>query len=649
MPETGEFDYKVIAINNSVPSLPSNIARVTVTEASQIALGENLYLQQCAGCHGNNAEGSSHFPTLNSERDLNEMIAYIVTAMPLENPAACDQQCAENIAAFIQTLWVPGIACTPGSTPGYGPRQIKVLTQSEYQHSVEDLLGVDFRVSNGLSADTKMGLFTNTTRAAIVDSSYSNYLLVAEEIAQWSANRDVALALSCSSFDQSCATEFIDNLAPNIFRRPLSDEEILTYTSMANGTHTGGNIKQGIQMALEGMLSSPQFLYRHELGEANPDNPDLDSDVFELTSYEMATFLAYTFTGSTPDQQLLDAAARNELRIEAEIIRHAQRLVDNASPVMNRFVGSWLGTANLDLAAKDPDIWPGFAAVVPDMQQEINATFSSVMLEPNEEFSSLYSGNFTFLNQNLAEYYGTTGITGDAMQRVNTQERGGILANGAFMSRWGESIETSPILRSVRVRRRMLCQQQVDPPAGTFAAREQKLAELSDFLQDSATTNRMKYHRLTEDTACASCHEQYINPLGFDMEDFDSVGRIRDMDLQGNSIDANGKLYAPLAYADINTVETFNGTKELSTVLANLESAQRCLPEQLFSYFMGVGDQAIDNNNPEVVQFSDEETTGYACAIDQLTDTMMNDSPRSMLESFSSLKTVRYRKAWSRN
>lgn len=90
---------------------------------------------------------------------------------------------------------------------------------------------------------------------------------------------------------------------------------------MAEGTYTQGDVQQGLQMALEGMLSAPQFVYRHELGEANPANPALAADTFELTSHEMATFLAYTFTGSTPDQTLLDAAARDELRTEAQIVQ----------------------------------------------------------------------------------------------------------------------------------------------------------------------------------------------------------------------------------------------------------------------------------------------------------------------------------------
>lgn len=91
--------------------------------------------------------------------------------------------------------------------------------------------------------------------------------------------------------------------------------------------------------------------------------------------------------------------------------------------------------------------------------------FSYVMLEPTESFASVYNANYTFVNGPLAQHYGINGVSGNEFQKVATTDRGGILANGAFMARWGESVESSPIRRSVRVRRRMLCQDQPDPPA----------------------------------------------------------------------------------------------------------------------------------------------------------------------------------------
>jgi mono/diheme cytochrome c family protein len=650
LPESGEFDYKVIALNNSVPSEPSNIERVVVTQTDPTARGMQLYKTNCAGCHGSEAGGLGSFPALDTERDVQAMIDIITTTMPYGTPSACDEQCASDIAAYIQTLWPAPLVCEPTLTPiAYGARQLKILTQTEYQNTMEDLLGVDFVVSDGLSPDSQVGFFINNTHASVQPSNYSNYLLVAEEVSQWVADNNFSPALSCSVIDEDCANSLVDELAPKVFRRPLTQDELQNYRLVATGFFHNGDIEAGMKLALEGLLSSPQFIYRHELGEPNPDNSELSFDAFELTSWEMATFLSYTFTGSTPDPQLWQAAERDELRDEANIIAHASRLAGNAKSVLEDFVGSWLGTGSLEVATKDQNFYPGFAELVPAMKAEMNETFSYIMTEPDESFSSLYTANFTFVNQLLANHYNLIGVTGDELQKVDTTQRGGILANGAFMSRWAEVGESHPIFRSVRVRRRMLCQNQPDPPAGIFEAREQRLAELSDMLQDPTTTNRLKYHSLTEGQPCSNCHEKYINPMGFGMEDFDAVGKIRSNDINGNMVDASGTLYAPEKYAQISDSVAFYGTKQLGAVIAGLSSAQSCLPQQMFRYVMGVGHDSIDPSNEEDKSLSETEKIGYMCEIDTLTNAMMQNSPRAMLEKFGSLKSVRYRKAWSRN
>lgn len=650
LPDTGEFNYKVIALNQSVPSDPTQTVSVTVTETNAVARGMEMYNANCAGCHGAEGGGLGSFPALNTERNLDAMIATIVATMPYSNPGSCDQQCAEDIAAYIQTFWPVALSCDISATPvPYGARQLKILTQREYQNTVEDLLNVDYHVADGLSPDSQVGFFTNNTHSSVLSANYNNYLLVAEELAQWSADQNFENVMSCNALDADCAYALVNDVAPKIFRRPLTSEEQSTYESIALGTFNGGDIHAGMQLALEGLLSSPQFVYRHELGESNPDNPELDADAFELTSYEMATFLAYTFTGSTPDEVLLAAAANDELRDEDKIMEQAARLAANAEGVLADFVGSWLGTADLEVAAKDETLYPNYQNLVPHMKEELNKTFAWIMMQQDESFASLYTANYTFINEALAEHYGIAGITGDELQKVEMPDRGGILANSAFMSRWAEPAESHPVLRSVRVRRRMLCQDQPDPPAGTFEARDAKLAELAEFLQDPTTTNRMKYHALTEDTPCSSCHAEYINPLGFGMEDFDAVGNVRSSDNNGNPIDTSGALYAPESYADLDSVIAFNGTQDLGSVIAGLDSSKSCLTQQMFRYAMGLGHDEIDPNNPEDASLATNEHAGYLCEIDTLKDKMINESPRAMLENVGYLKSVRYRKAWSRS
>src|SRR5690606_18690948 len=251
-----------------------------------------------------------------------------------------------------------------------------------------------------------------------------------------------------------------------------------------------------------------------------------------------------------------------------------QRLLNNAraKEQMGDFVAHWLDTARLESSPKSSTEWSGFANLIPHMKQEIREVFAHVMLDSNEDYASLYNGNFTFVNGPLAQHYGINGVSGNNFVEVNTTNRGGILANGAFMARWAEDVESSPIRRSVRVRRRMLCQNQPQPPAGIALGRAQALEEHAALLNDPTTTNRMKYAAITSANECQACHAEWINPLGFGMEDFDAVGNPRSTDLRGNPIDATGQLYAPNNLNDKDIFINFNGTRGLGELLTTLPS-----------------------------------------------------------------------------
>ena len=647
--ESGLYEYKVIAYSSEVPSDSSNQVEVEVGAINPVVIGLKLFEENCVACHGVGGTGG-FAPSLNMPRDeagFANMLAYIESNMPAGNPGDCDADCAESIGAYIQTLWPDEIACD--APVQYGARQLKLLTRAEYQSSVEDLFGVDSDLSGGLNTDSKISFFYNNVLTPVSSSAYDKYLTVGAKVAQVSANQDFASILDCASYDQSCSEAFVSDVMPNVFRRPLTSEEVVTYRLLSNGSKTEGDVKLGIQLAIESALSSPQFLYRHELGEPS-NSAGIDADAFELTPYEMATYLSYSFAGTTPDQSLLTKAANNQLETDAQILTEVSRLLDTPSGKerMGDYVGAWLGTDDLDKSLKDQTVWPGFDQVVPHMEQEIREFFASIMLDPSERFASLYSANHTYVNQPLAEHYGISGVVGNDFQRVETNDRGGVLRNGAFMARWAENVESAPFRRAARVRRRMLCQPMPAPPAGVDDERQALLELHEEFIAAETTTNREKYEVLTSTGTCVACHQELMTPLAMGMEDFDSVGNLRTQDLNGNLINAIGALYAPNNLEDKHISLVFDGTNGLTDLLAGSTTAQSCVPETFFRYITGVGVDGFDVYDPNSPQLNLVEQEGYACEVEDLTQTMMNESPRNMLEKLGAMQSVRYRKEWLR-
>lgn len=106
LPDTGEFDYKVIAVNGSVASEASNISTVAVTEVDTLALGKELYDAQCAACHAADGSGVGFFPAINTPTDIDPLINYITDNMPIPDVGTCDAQCAEYVTEYIETFWV---------------------------------------------------------------------------------------------------------------------------------------------------------------------------------------------------------------------------------------------------------------------------------------------------------------------------------------------------------------------------------------------------------------------------------------------------------------------------------------------------------------------------------------------------------------
>src|SRR5581483_11640033 len=61
---------------------------------------------------------------------------------------------------------------------------------------------------------------------------------------------------------------------------------------------------KGVEFALAGILMSPSFLYRFEVGTPDP----ADATRVVLTPLELATRLSFFLSGSTPSDALLAAA-----------------------------------------------------------------------------------------------------------------------------------------------------------------------------------------------------------------------------------------------------------------------------------------------------------------------------------------------------
>src|SRR5262249_4601530 len=149
----------------------------------------------------------------------------------------------------------------------------------------------------------------------------------------------------------------------------------------------------------------------------------------------------------------------------------------------------------------------------------------------------LLTANYTFLNERVAEHYGIPNVQGSHFRRVTLpaeNPRRGLLGEGSILTLTSQGIRTSPVLRGKYILERILGTPPPPPPPNVPSLPEGKPGT-------APTTIRAKMAAHRANSVCATCHSM-IDPLGFGLENFDPVGRWREVDAGFITVDASGAL-----------------------------------------------------------------------------------------------------------
>ncbi|NJL26297.1 MAG: DUF1588 domain-containing protein [Calothrix sp. SM1_5_4] len=153
---------------------------------------------------------------------------------------------------------------------------------------------------------------------------------------------------------------------------------------------------------------------------------------------------------------------------------------------------------------------------------------------------------------------------------------------------------TSPILRGVYIRRNLLCDTLAAPNPNSFPA-----GALEPPAEDPLLSTRKRFENKTSSAQCMSCHSQ-INPFGYALEGYDSLGRFRTIEkihaatngavLAEHPVDA--KASVPI---DANASPVVNGGIELSKTIAQSPRFNACFAKQWFQFQMRRENTLLDN------------------------------------------------------
>ncbi len=476
------------------------------------------------------------------------------------------------------------------------------LTESELTHSLQDILGPDVPIGE-LEPNVRMQGFSSIGAGSVFVSPagvdlHEQAVLAALEYLFADAGR-LESQLPCvpeSTADAACLEQVVTSVGRRAFRRLLTAEEVQRFTDLATtiGNSEGSDVETGMRHALSAILQSPSFIYRVELGAPS----DADGGRIKFTDFEMAGRLAAMFWDTVPDDELLDAAAAGELASVDGIRAHAERLL--ADPKAERavavFVDELFDLHRLDAAIKDPELFPTWDDSLKEaMRQELELRVVDMVFTQKGDFLSLYDGRQTFVNDELASFYGLpeSGQAGFYPAEFPAESnRAGLLGAAAILAGHALPQRTSPTARGRFVTESLLCIVPPPPP--------DNVPPLPPRDQNATLREQLDMHRA--DPACAACHA-LMDPMGFGMEDFDAVGLHRTMD-GVKPVDATGQLVGPGLDGS-----TFDGLAELGAALRKQPILSPCLVSKVYAEALGRPALALDRGtlNALTTAFGDSQ------------------------------------------
>ncbi len=451
---------------------------------------------------------------------------------------------------------------------------LRLLTRTQYNNTVADLFGIDsapMRVNVEAGGD----LFdTNAAGLNPTASATEHFEEIAPAIAA-EAMGSGAITLACP--DVSCVRTLVADLGRRMFRRPVTEDELGALVALYD-TLRGADIGDTPEAAAEGvvtaMLQMPGFLYRAELG-----GPSAAGGVVVLSGYEIASRLSFFLWSSTPPDELLDAAEAGELDDADGIGRWAEWLLDHESgrarKALSRFNEQWLGIEDESMShlAPDAELFPAFSpALASSMRKESLALLEDLTFDSDGTFGDAFDADYTFVDGQLAAFYGIDGVSGDALTRVelDPSERSGVLTHASLLSVRSKTDRENPIARGVFIARKVLCADLGAPPPGVAPLAEEAAA-------GGTLRDQLELH---SQNPCAYCHRT-IDPLGLGFEEYDAIGAFRTTDPSGLPVDASGSV-------EIDGEEvSFDDGRELSSMLATSPAVRECVTRKLAEYGVG--------------------------------------------------------------
>jgi hypothetical protein len=373
---------------------------------------------------------------------------------------------------------------------------------------------------------------------------------------------------------QVVESKLID-FANKAFRRPPVEGELRPILNLVQSKIKDGlSNLEALQLGFQTILSAPGFLY-------------LNEGTGVLDEYALASRLSYFLWSSMPDNELSNLAEEGKLTNIDVLTKQVDRMLADpkGKRLSQNFLRLWLELDNLGKMPPSREFVSFYRDNLESAMRRETDLFFQHVLEENLHPVELLSADYSFINRELGEHYGISGLEGNEFRKVRMEgsERGGILGHGSFLTASANGVDTSPVVRGIYVMNKLLDYTPPPPP--------DDVPEIEPDVT-GATTLREKLIKHREDASCAQCHKK-IDPAGFALENYDAIGAWREKYNKSLEVDSSGKL---------PNGKTFSSPSEFKKlVIEEKTTFVRCLTKKLLTYAIGRKLNSGDRNTVDSI------------------------------------------------
>jgi hypothetical protein len=480
-----------------------------------------------------------------------------------------------SLPMLLRTLW------TKSAQAPARPAGARRLRSDQYRRIIADVFGPSISVAGRFEPEVReAGLFAiGAGRIGVTATGLEQYDAMARGIAAQvvdERHRDTLIPCkprSATVADDACAAQFFSKVGPLLYRRPLATNELQQAVALAGASAQAlGNFHDGLATSLAGMLLSPQFLFRQEVAEPDPDQPG----AYRLNANSKASQLSFFLWNTAPDQKLLAAAASGRLNTASGLDSEVERMLRSPrlEAGVRAFFADMLQFDLFDTLVKDATIFPKWTVrVSQDAQEQTLRTIVDQLLAEKADYRDLFTTRRTFLTPLLGSLYRVpVAQHSAAWQRYEFppgDPRAGIQAQASFVALHSHAGLSSPTLRGKALRELLLCSP-VPPPPGNvnFTVAQDTHNPVYKTMRERLTAHRTN-------PTCAGCHK-LMDPAGLALENFDSDAGFRQRE-NGQVLDTSGELDGM----------RFSDAAGLGRALHDNPATSACLVRRVYTYAAG--------------------------------------------------------------